>query len=195
MFSSLTVSGLFALRRCPDFEGRFLFQALGNQAATTLDGSRFAYYNSHITCTDNNFISVKIRIHSTNTEALHLNDATAFLTGNAFLDTNEQNSFIDVSNFTILDNCFNLPRDPSFFSTFFDCLGTVCGDSYVLDDEDASVVFPVLVRNCVLDDVKSSRLMYEFFLFFLILTHVFRQVLLFRTKFTVGNHSRPFPRH
>lgn len=81
------------------------------------------------------------------------------------LDVQLVRSFVYVSFFLSMRACIScagslpplLPSGPTFFSTLFNCLGTVCGDSYVLDDEDASVAFPVLVRRCDTASLHSRR--------------------------------------
>lgn len=161
MFSSLTVSGLFLLTRSTSTEGNLLFQSLGNQMTTTLNGLHFTYYDSELTCTDGQSISAKIRVRSDSPAALLPNETAAYLTGTAFIDAVKQESYIDATCVKFVKGTSTFPRDATSLSTYFDCLGTVCGDSYVLDDEDASVVFPVLARVCILDDIKSTRLMYE----------------------------------
>lgn len=194
MFSSLNVSGLFLLTRFNSAEGNLLFQSLGNQPTTTLNGLNFTYYNSEVTCTDGQSISAKICVRSNSPAALLPNDAAAYLTGTAFIDTDKQESYIDATCVKFIKESSDLPRDATFLSTYFDCLGTVCGDSYVLDDEDASVVFPVLARVCILDDIKSTRLMYVFFPR-LTLIHSFSQVHVLWPKSSLGYHPCPFSGH
>lgn len=166
MFSSFTAIGLFSLTRCTSTEGNNVFQAMGNQITTTLNGSNYFYYKSEITCMDGQSITAKIRVSSDLPVTEQPNNAIAFVTGTAYIDAVSQQSYINASCIKFVVQKNTLPPGPTFFSTFFDCLGTVCGDSYVLDDEDASVAFPVLMRVCILDDIKTSRLMYVFFTLF-----------------------------
>lgn len=198
MFSSFTAIGLFSLTRCTSTEGNIVFQAMGSQITTTLNGSSYIYYNTEITCMDGQSMTAKIRVSTDLPVAEQPNNAIAFVTGTAYIDAVSQQGYINASCFKFVDKkptLSSLPPGPTFFSTFFDCLGTVCGDSYVLDDEDASVAFPVLMRVCILDDIKTTRLMYVFFYRLSPLTNVRSQVHLFRAKSPLGHHSGPFPGH
>jgi hypothetical protein len=194
MFSSLTVSGLFLLTRSASTEGNLFYQSLGNQLTTTLNGLHFTYYNSELTCTDGQSVSAKIRVRSDSPAALLPNNTAAYLTGTAYIDTVEQESYIDATCVKFVKGSSTFSLDATSLSTYFDCLGTVCGDSYVLDDEDASVVFPVLVRVCILDDIKSTQLMYEFSSLFGFLS-LFFQVHVLRAKPSLDYNPCPLSGH
>ena len=166
MFSSCNISGLFSLTRASRSDAADAFHTPGNQWTTNNTGSFFSYYDTALSCTDGTNITAKLRVPSNSPTTERADDSIAYIVGTAFIQSSSGEAYIDAKHVKFLGECedSSVAPVPSFFSTHMDCLGSVCGEAYVLGD--GAIVFPVAVSVYILNDIKTFRIMYDFQIFF-----------------------------
>ena len=159
MFSSCNISGLFPLTPANRSVTADAFRTPGNQWTTNNTGSFFSYYNTAISCTNGTSITAKLRVPSDSPTTGRPDDSIAYIVGTAFIQSSSAEAYIDAKHVKFLGDSeeSNVAPVPSFFSTHMDCLGSVCGEAYVLGD--GAIVFPVAVSVYILNDIKTFRVM------------------------------------
>jgi hypothetical protein len=159
MFSSCNVSGLFSLIRANRDEAADAFRTPGNQWTTNNVGSFFTYYDTAILCTDGTCITAKLRVPCKSPTAERADNSIAFVVGTVFVKSLSDGAYIDAKHVRFIADGedADVSPVPSFFNTHMDCLGSVCGDAYVLGN--GAIAFPVALSVYILNDIKTFRLM------------------------------------
>ena len=159
MFSSCKVSGIFSLSRGCSSQLANDFQTPGNHWTTNNVGFFFSYYNTLLSCTNGSSILAKVRIPCKSPDIVYEDNSIVFITGSIWIEEHNDIAYIDVKNIKVIadGNDSQVVPVPSFFSTHMDCLGSVCGEAYVL--ADSSIVFPASLSVYMLNDIKTLRVM------------------------------------
>ena len=158
MFSSCNISGLFSLVQANRDKAADAFRTPGNQWTTNNIGSFFTYYSTAISCTDGTNITAKVCVpcHSPTTE--RADNSIAFVVGTAYIKSLSDGAYINAKHVKFIADGDDTEVAPisSFFNTHMDCLGSVCGEAYVLST--GAIAFPVAVSVYILNDIKTFRL-------------------------------------
>lgn len=158
MFSFCNVSGLFILsngsRTLTDAD----LQEPAKWQGDDTDRASYVFYDTVISCSENAPLLANLRVSSSLSESILPDGTAAFVLGDAFVRTSENVSFIDAKHlkaFNAEASSFFPPFAP-FYTTHISSLGTICGETKVL--EDGSNFFPVAVSVNFKNDITSFKL-------------------------------------
>jgi hypothetical protein len=160
MFSSCIVSGFFNLTSGNRVLIRNHYNVVPNQTPT-LNGTHYAFYDSLITCGDDSFASAVIRVPCPLSDVVRPDGTVAYIIGSAFIQTGEKTTLIDATRVTYIpaEASSFFPPVSAFFAAHFDCLGSVCGEPYIL--KDRFIVFPIAISVFVHNEMRSFQIMSE----------------------------------
>jgi hypothetical protein len=159
MFSSCNLSGIFTLSAgcCKELANDF--HTPGNHWTTNNVGHFFSYYNTLLSCTNGSSILAKVRVPCKSPDVVYEDNSIVFITGSVWVEEKTEIAYVDVKNIKVITDGGDsqIVPIPSFFSTHMDCLGSVCGEAYVL--ADGSIAFPASISVYMLNDIKTFRVM------------------------------------
>jgi hypothetical protein len=159
MFSSCNISGLFSLSRGTPGEIANDFQTPGNHWTTNNLGSFFSYYNSLLSCSNGSSIWAEVCVPCKSPGVVYADNSIVFIAASVYIQEDCKIAYMDVKTIKVIAEGDHpqLGPVPSFYSTHMNCLGSVCGDAYML--ADASIVFPASLLVYMLNDINTFRVM------------------------------------
>ena len=163
MFSACNISGLFLLTNGSQdaLSNHSKLYSPSKQWTAGTNGDHFTFYNTNVMSLDGTIMSARVRVSSFSPDIVYPDSTIAFVIGSLYLEGHPSACIIAKYIKVIIgDFASSVPPIPAFFDTHFNCLGTVCGEAFVLADK--SIVFPITIDAFMLNDFKHFRVLCVF---------------------------------
>ena len=115
----------------------------------------YAFYDTSLSCADGTLLAAVVRYSCPSPDPIFPDGAIAFIIGSVYIPPDGSVSLLEAKHMALVPGEISSPTYqsivPPSFHSHMNCVGTVCGPSYSV--EDRSIVVPI----CVSETVHSKK--------------------------------------